>query len=127
MVEIKQNTPLVYVSFSADINTSTTERLIAVIAECVNKNVQKVYLLLSTGGGMVMCGLILYHTLKSMPFELITHNVSNINSIGNPVFLAENPRYSCPNATFMFHGVGFKWQSNERLEQKILKKNYRVF
>lgn len=121
MVNIPQKADLVYISFSAEINTSTTESLIAVMAECANRDVQKVYLLLSTGGGTVMDGLNLYHILKGMPFELITHNVGNVDSIGNPVFLAGKTRYACPNATFMFHGVGFNWQSTERLEQKNLE------
>jgi ATP-dependent protease ClpP protease subunit len=40
-----------------------------------------------------------------MPFKLVTHNVGNVDSIGNVVFLAGEERYACPSATFMFHGV----------------------
>jgi ATP-dependent protease ClpP protease subunit len=112
--------PLVYVSFSAEINPSTTENLIAVMANCANLKVKKVCLLLSTPGGNVMNGLNLYNILKGMPFELTTHNVGNVDSIGNAVFLAGALRYACARATFMFHGVGFD-MTNVHLEEKDLQ------
>lgn len=121
MINIPQNAELVYISFSAEINPSTTEILINIMAECSNRNVQKVYLLFSTSGGSVMNGINLYNVLKGMPFELIIHNVGNIDSIGNAVFLASEQRYASPEATFMFHGVGFDSQPQERLEQKNLE------
>ena len=39
-----------------------------------------------------MSGMTLYNTLRAMPFELITHNVGNVDSIGNAVFLAGDLR-----------------------------------
>ena len=121
MVNIQQGEPLVYISFSAEINANTTESLISVMANCSNLRVKEVYLLLSTGGGQVMEGMNLYNVLKGMPFELTTHNVGNVDSIGNVIFLAGNKRYATPNATFMFHGVGVDIKSNQRLEGKKLR------
>ncbi len=121
MVNIPQNCPLVYVSFSAEIYTTQIEKLLEIMAVCSNQNVKSVYLLISTPGGMVREGLNLYNILRGMPFELITHNVGTISSVGNPIFLAGNPRYACSSSTFMFHGVGFNWKVNERLEQKNLE------
>ncbi|MDO8716940.1 MAG: ATP-dependent Clp protease proteolytic subunit [Dehalococcoidales bacterium] len=121
MDTIPQGCPLVYVSFSAEINPSTTENLIAVMANCANLKVKKVTILLSTPGGGVMNGLNLYNVLKGMPFELTTHNVGNVDSIGNAVFLAGSTRYASARATFMFHGVGFDIPNNARLEEKDLQ------
>lgn len=121
MINIAPNTPLVYVSFSAEIIPNTTEALIGIMVECANKNVQKVNLLISSPGGAVMNGFNLYNVLKGMPFELTTHNVGNVDSIGNVIFLSGKIRYACPNATFMFHGAGFNSRPNERLEQKNLE------
>lgn len=47
-MNIKENTPLVYVSFSAEISSSTTENLISTMTGLANLRVKKVYLLLST-------------------------------------------------------------------------------
>jgi ATP-dependent protease ClpP protease subunit len=44
-----------------------------------------------------------------------------VNSVGNVVFLAGDERYACPNATFMFHGVGFDVKEQTRFEERRLK------
>src|SRR3954463_10442402 len=72
----------VYISFSAEIIPNTTEALLSVCAQQANNRVKRVYLLLSTPGGQVMNGLNIYNMLRGMPFELITHNVGNVDSIG---------------------------------------------
>jgi len=120
-MDIPKDAPLVYVSFSAEINPNTTENLIGTMTNCANLGVQNVYLLLSTTGGSVMHGFTLYNILKGMPFELITHNVGSVNSIGNVIFLAGSKRYATANATFMFHGVGFDAPQGLRLEEKFLR------
>lgn len=112
---------IVYVSFSSEISPKTTEALIAVMADQANKGVAEVCLMLSTPGGSVMHGLNLYNLLRAFPFKLITHNVGNVDSIGNAVFLAGEERYACPHSTFMFHGVGFDIAKPVRLEQKNLQ------
>jgi ATP-dependent Clp protease protease subunit len=108
---------IVYVSFSAEINANTTESLIAVMSNCVNQRTKTVYLMMSTPGGNVMSGINLYNVLRAMPFKLITHNVGNVDSIGNAIFLAGSERFASPHSTFMFHGVGVDVQ-NVRLEEK---------
>jgi len=114
--------PRHYVSFSAEIVPQTTEALIATLSNLANQQVPEVHLLLSTAGGSVMHGITLYNTLRAMPFELVTHNVGNVNSIGNAVFLAGTRRYACPQSTFMFHGVGFNVPpGGARFEEKLLR------
>lgn len=113
--------PEVYVSFSAEINPNSTESLIALLVQCVNQKVRHVYLMLSTPGGSVMNGFNLYNVLRGLPLKLTTHNVGNVNSIGNVVFLAGSPRYACQHSTFMFHGVGFDVNQSMRIEEKFLR------
>jgi ATP-dependent protease ClpP protease subunit len=107
----------VYVSFSAEINANTTESLLSVMAVLINQKAKAVHLLLSTPGGNVMNGLNLYNVFLGLPFELTTHNVGNVDSIGNAIFLAGSKRYATAHSTFMFHGVGcrprrFRWTSS---------------
>ncbi|HMU32112.1 MAG TPA: ATP-dependent Clp protease proteolytic subunit [Nitrospira sp.] len=111
----------VYISFSAEVNQATTEGLLGLCGQLVEKKVSTVYLMLSTPGGTVMNGLNLYNVLRAMPFKLITHNVGNVDSIGNVLFLAGEQRYSSPHATFMFHGVGFDINGAARFEEKTLR------
>jgi ATP-dependent protease ClpP protease subunit len=49
------------------------------------------------------------------------HNMGNIDSIGNAIFLAGKERFACTTSTFMFHGVGFDSPGNVRLEEKLLR------
>jgi ATP-dependent protease ClpP protease subunit len=115
--------PTAYISFSAEINAHTTESLIAVLAQQANQGVSHVYLLLSTPGGVVMNGMNLYNIMRAMPFELTVHNVGNVDSIGNAIFLAGAVRYACPHSTFMFHGVGRGTQPGEILQTKSLRES----
>jgi ATP-dependent Clp protease, protease subunit len=122
MIAVPQQPPtVVYVSFSAEIIPHTTESLIATCANLVNQGVKQLYLMLSTPGGSVMHGMNLYNVLRALPVELITHNVGNVDSIGNAVFLAGAKRYACAHSTFMFHGVGFDVSQPMRFEEKLLR------
>jgi ATP-dependent protease ClpP protease subunit len=114
-------TDTVYVSFSAEISPHTTESLIGVIATLINQHLPHLYLLLSTPGGSVMHGLTVYNFLRGLPCNLTVHNVGNVDSIGNAIYLAGQRRYACPHSTFMFHGVGVDVQQKARLEEKILR------
>ncbi len=109
----------VYVTFSAEINAQTSEGLQGVMANCATQGVKTVYLALSTPGGDVAQGITLYNFLRGMPFKLITHNVGNVDSIGNVIFLAGQERYACTHSTFMFHGVAFNFiNQTVKIEEK---------
>lgn len=109
-----------YVSFSAEINTRTTEQLIAVCANLSNNKASEIVLMLSTPGGQVMSGITIYNTLRSLSPKITTYNMGNVDSIGNVIFLAGEDRYACPDSTFMFHGVGMDVQSSTRLDARTL-------
>ena len=110
-----------YLSFSSEVSQKTTEALLGTCADLANKGTGTVHLMLSTPGGSVLNGITIYNVLRAMPFKLITHNVGGVNSIGNVVFLAGDERYAVPNATFMFHGVGFDVTQPTRFEEKLLR------
>ncbi len=110
--------PPVYISFSAEINAHTTESLLAAFAAKINEGNTNFYLMLSTPGGSVMNGMNVYNVLRGLPISLTTHNVGNVDSIGNAVFLAGQTRYACPHSTFMFHGVSFNFAQGGNLDER---------
>ncbi len=121
---IQQPPDTFYVSFSAEINPHTTESLLSVMANLVNQKAKTIHLLMSTPGGNVMNGMNLYNILRGLPLDLVTHNVGNVDSIGNAIFLAGKRRYACKHSTFMFHGVGFDLRNQSmRLEEKNLRES----
>lgn len=111
----------VFVSFTAEIQPATAEALISVLGQQANAGVKKVHLMLSSPGGAVMSGFTIYNAIRAMPFELTTHNVGNVDSICNVVFLAGERRYACKHSTFMFHGVGMQTPGPVRLDLRQLK------
>jgi ATP-dependent Clp protease, protease subunit len=114
-------TPVHYINFIAGVQEGTVQRLLNAVVGEIQKGAKTIYLLLSTPGGSVREGMALYNILRGLPCEIVTHNIANVDSIGNVVFLAGGKRYAAPNATFMFHGVGFDINQGTRLEQKSAK------
>lgn len=113
----------IYLSFSGEIGPGTSQALISTLSDCCNQGVKRAYLMFSTPGGSVMHGMNLYNVMRALPIELTIHNVGNVDSIGNVVFLAGDKRYACAHSTFMFHGVGFDMDGRQRLEEKLLREH----
>jgi ATP-dependent protease ClpP protease subunit len=107
-----------YVNFSAEVTEKSIQGLLNIMTNCANAHFADVHLLLSTQGGSVMHGINAYNVLSGMPFNLTTHNVGNVDSIGNAIFLAGATRYACPHSTFMFHGVAYSG-GNQIFDAKI--------
>jgi ATP-dependent protease ClpP protease subunit len=111
----------VYISFSAEINAHTTESLLAAFAGQINLGYRNFYLMISSPGGVVMNGLNLYNVLRGLPINLTTHNVGNVDSIGNAVFLAGTTRVASPHSTFMFHGVSFNSINGQNFDERAVR------
>ena len=112
--------PIVYVIFTAEIMPQTVETLIQALSNLAQRKIPHIYLAFSTPGGQVADGIALYNFLCGIPSKLTIHNIGNVDSIGNAVFLAADKRYACKHSTFMFHGVGFDRPAG-RYEEKPVR------
>jgi len=92
-----------FLSFSAQINVKTTEALIETAVGLTGERVGSLVLCLSSFGGNFDRAVSLYNTLRALPLELVTHNVGNVGSAANVLFLAGEERYASPQAVFYFH------------------------
>src|SRR3546814_10438799 len=68
-----------YVSFSAEINVTTCEHLVATCMNLVRDGFNELYFLFSTPGGSVMHGMNIYNVLRALPARLVFHNVGNVD------------------------------------------------
>ncbi|HEV7736966.1 MAG TPA: ATP-dependent Clp protease proteolytic subunit [Chlamydiales bacterium] len=109
----------VYISFTAPIDLKTAQSLNSIMFQKIEEGFDHLYLMFSTGGGDVASGLTIYNTIRSMPAKVTIHNVGNVDSIGNAIFLSGKERFTCKHATFMFHGVAR--QLNGWTEEKPLR------
>lgn len=109
-----------YLVFQSAVSSATSQKLIATMAQLVNQGATEINLMLSTPGGEVASGLAIYNFIRSLPITINTHNIGNVDSIGNAIFLAGKTRKACQHSTFMFHGVGFQ-APNVVFEEKFLR------
>lgn len=110
-----------YVHFSREIDPQSTHELITVLMHLANGSDLDVMLYLNSNGGNVVAGIHCHNMIRALPINLTTHNVGNVDSIANVIFLAGNHRVSSPASTFMFHSVGFDQTGPVRLEERNLR------
>jgi ATP-dependent protease ClpP protease subunit len=96
-----------YVTFTAGIDQNSCDALINTMTGALSQGAKEVHLLLSTSGGGIMQGMTIFNFLRGLHIDLTTHNIGNVDSVGNVVFLAGEKRIACPSSTFMFHGVAY--------------------
>jgi len=112
---------MLFINFHAGIDGKTSQTLMSVLAEQVNKGEKEVCLLLSSPGGTTNDGVTLFNYIRSLPVRTIMFNIGIVDSIANVVFLAGTERYAVPNSSFLFHGVGFDIPQQTRFEEKQIK------
>jgi ATP-dependent protease ClpP protease subunit len=109
--------PTTFLNFHAPININTAQNFMTALAQKTAAGTDHFYIMLSTPGGEVQSGITIYNFLRSLPAQLTMHNMGNVDSVGNAVFLAADERLTCEHSTFMFHGVGLGI-TNALLEEK---------
>lgn len=109
-----------YLMFTAGISQDSMTRLVQHLVDLQLSGATKLVIGISSPGGNVVSGITMYNALKACPMHVVMHNIGNVDSIANAVFLAGDERYANESATFMFHGVGFDWAAGIRLEEKNL-------
>jgi ATP-dependent Clp protease, protease subunit len=107
-----------YVIFQGGINPQTINQLFSRITQI---STAEIYLAISSNGGEVMPGIAGYNFLKSLPRTIVTHNIGNVDSIANAVFLAGARRFAAAHSTFTFHGISRNVGQNATLSTSILQ------
>lgn len=113
--------PDTYVIFSAEVNAASANNFINFLTAQAAAGTTRLIMAMNCQGGQVVAGVAIYNAMMAMPYDIVTHNIGNVDSIANAIFLAGGERYACPTATFMFHSVGFTAAHGLRLEEANLK------
>jgi ATP-dependent protease ClpP protease subunit len=97
---------IIYLYYYDQIDPGRVKTIMAIINGIImEEKPDTIYFLFSSNGGAISSGVTLYNFLKSLPVDLIMHNIGAINSIANVIFLAGKERYASPHTTFLFHGA----------------------
>jgi ATP-dependent protease ClpP protease subunit len=110
------NRNVFYVTFLDAINDAKAKAVMSMFTEILAKHKpDTVYCLFSSSGGFVDPGIALYNFLRSLPIELIMHNIGSVDSTANAVFLAGEKRYAATHSSFLFHGIKWTFNANVSL------------
>ena len=119
---MKYNQDTFFITFADSINDDKVKNFIAVITDVINQHhPSQIYILFSSGGGGVNAGITLYNFLRSIPTEVVIHNIGTVDSIATCIFLAGSKRYACSNSHFLFHGVTWNFGQGATLTRKQLQ------
>lgn len=117
---------MIYIKFSSPINPQTSQILMNFLSDQINKGQKEFYFLISSPGGSVNDGVVLYNFIRALPAKIVMHNIGIIDSIANVIFLASDERYANPASSFLFHGVGFDINQPQRFEEKELREKLAI-
>jgi ATP-dependent protease ClpP protease subunit len=92
-----------YVAFNANVNPESTNSLLTVLTQLSQAGTKRVVLCMSSGGGQVATAIGLMNLLPQLPIELVTHNIAQVGSAGNLLFLCGAKRFANQNALFFVH------------------------
>ena len=110
-----------WIHFSAAVNENTSGRLIVAITTAVNEGSKKLNLLLNTNGGTVLHGRGVYNFLRSLPIEISTFNLGQVDSIGGVMYLAGDERFVVPNGSFLIHPVVLQIQTAASWPERLIQ------
>jgi ATP-dependent protease ClpP protease subunit len=114
----------VYINFFDGIDPLKVNKFIQFTTEVINQHTPtELYFFISSNGGDVDSGFVLYNFLVSLHSKLTVtmHNTGSIDSIANVIFVAGQNRYAAPNSSFLFHGVSMNLQGG--VSRTILKES----
>lgn len=101
----------VYITFSGLFGPLNAEALRREVLARVAKGYTHVHLMLNTPGGDVSTGLAMGALLRMLPVQVTTYNLSNVDSIGVPLFMAGSKRFATARSSFFFHRTGQQIQA----------------
>lgn len=91
------------VHFLCPVTASTVSFLQQGCLHAIGNGATSLQVHISSGGGDLIAGFTAYHFLKSLSIPVITHNISNVESIANVIFMAGSERRANPGSRFLLH------------------------
>ncbi|MGG7249148.1 ATP-dependent Clp protease proteolytic subunit [Escherichia coli] len=108
------------VHFLTDVTVASVTNLMDVCLKAVsntNQPATEIKLYISSKGGDTVSGFTAYNFLKSLGVKVTTHNLSNVESIANVIYMAGEVRTANPLSRFLLHPLhwGFAAPSADHL------------
>lgn len=110
-----------YIILTAGVSKETMGKMRNAITEAVNNKYDKLYFLISSGGGDVVEGLSVAALIRSLSVETIMHNIGQVDSVATVLFASAKTRYANKNSSFLFHGVAMNFEKAHFNEYQLFE------
>jgi len=103
---LKDKDMLHTVHFLTDVNTQSVRHLMDACMGAISNRenpATELMIFISSRGGDTVSGFTAYNFLKSLPVKVNTHNLSNVESIANVMFMAGEERTTNKLSRFLLH------------------------
>jgi len=114
-----------YFSFNWAIDRQTSAKLVDAITLAHVEGYDRVNLLLSSTGGLLIDAHYAVECLAAVPTELIMWNMSVVQSAANMLFALGVQRYATPGSSFMFRQTAFEGVAGQRTSEKEVREQLR--
>ncbi|PTT90266.1 Clp protease [Pseudomonas sp. HMWF031] len=99
------------VHFSGSINAAACFHVQGCCLQALNQGATRIRLHISSDGGSTGYGFALYNFLRSLPIPVDTHNLGNVGSMANIVFLAGEVRTAARHSRFLLHPLHYQYNA----------------
>ncbi len=101
----------IYINFIAEINDKTSSLLLYLLTEQLRAGIKSFRINISSGGGLVNNSISIFNLLNGLrDVTLHTHNLGQIDSAANLIFLAGQKRTASKASTFLLHPPQMNFQ-----------------
>lgn len=115
----------IYINFIADINEKTAGLLIYLLTEQLRAGEKNFRINLSSGGGLVFHAVTIHNFLKGLKdVHIHTHNLGQIDSGANLIFLAGKKRTASKSSTFLLHPPVMNFLQPAQLSIELLAERH---
>lgn len=111
-----------YIHFARGIAHPSVHELPLLMQKLNQENKEEEFtVLINSGGGQVAAGIDAYNLIRALPFKVTMHNIGQVNSVANVIFLAGQSRKASSVSSFLFHSVGIDIKAQTRLDERIAR------
>jgi ATP-dependent protease ClpP protease subunit len=112
--------PDAYILFPRMIIPETAAGLLGAVTSLLNEGAHRLTVSMSSVGGGIPAAFALYSNLCALPVHLTMHNIGDIQSAANVVFVAGDERSASPKSNFTFHAPTVTFQAEAEVDETLL-------
>ncbi|MBF8756512.1 ATP-dependent Clp protease proteolytic subunit [Pseudomonas guariconensis] len=109
------------VHFSGAINANACFNVQSCCFQALNAGATRIRLHISSDGGSTGYGFALFNFLRSLPVPVDTHNLGNVGSMANIMFLAGEQRTAARHSRFLLHPLHYNYNAGMVDHSRLLE------